>query len=391
MVRQKKEIPINFVERNKMREIIKRNTEHLVNHLANELLSLNEITIRDVLSGVISSFEKYGQEQVKSEPIESSPITLTSYKKLEKGSTKSIVNTEERSRGAILYFRQHAREKINLMVYELVAESVWFSLPRLAQIQGASETQINELLQPREEFEQVVMRDSIERLRSLWPSPIQSNDRAYQLRIASTIAEGVLLHTYDHDAVTEILRESYEYLAKGEKVSHEVIEQQAKFSAQLVFEHLPGAVWHILCILVAASQTLSTQSIYHTFATAEDEEVAPPKPSKDALRSMSHRVLDYWLSTFDDYFKGRGRPPKKKDEQNEELEKEKQNLEEKVISAYCQVRHKTVENIAKIVIPGDKTPSTKTRELYRKLKSFDLSLADLKFQAEILLRTATGK
>jgi hypothetical protein len=392
MTEQKKETLTSFVDRTKSREIFVRETEPITTYLEKALTDLSDITIRDRFTAIHASLEKHGQKQVKLEPAEQSPLVVTTHKTVPNNTGEPFFSSDLLSTEELLYFRQNMRKKLELMVFELAAESVWFAPARLAKKNGATDDEAKQLLQSQPDFEQVVLRESVERINALWADTEQPQAEASQMRVASKIMDGLLLHTYDNEAVIGILREGYEYLYEKRGDPADLIDTQAKFSAQLIFNHLPSAVWHMLSILTAASQMFWAQSMYETYSSGseEDRQHAPPKLSKKALSSMSHRVIDYWLSTFDDYFKGRGRPPIEKDEVEIARKQKKQELRKKVMDAFVQMgSEKSAAQIAYHVGIRSGKPESRARMLRRELSAVGLSFERMQAEAKFGLNGRT--
>lgn len=397
---KKKEQVIVQTDPAKVREILKQETAFFTRRFTAMLEGVSDDTIKKRFAIMHEEVHKAGKAQIKSEPDSSLPVALTTYREIPRDGVHSVHDFQSLACVSLAYFRDHAQKKIELMFFELAAEALWFAPYNLEKKRGTSEEQASKHLRPIEDFEYLILQESVKRLKGLWAQPADSQSPAFILNAANKLCQGLLLHTYDNDEVKAILREGLEHSYKNKKRNKAAAEIEADYAAEIISVELKRFVEMMLNSLILSALALAWQSMLHTLSSPEEEKYLPEKPSKTNLKAAGHRAFDYWLSTYDDFLKGVGRPAKPRGNNKEELkrlrlEAKRQALREGVMNA---LRDKGFDASAaqiaqRLQIGGKGTdikPQSRARTLRRQLAAVGLSFEDLKWQAKLSLETRTS-
>lgn len=240
--------------------------------------------------------------------------------------------SRDQGRCAWEHFRLQAQTRFHLALIELMHESFAFADAIYVERTGGSPAEIAEALPLREEIEHNVLRHAVIRLNQL---PIQRPENAWHIfepgdeklpaefQIARLIFKDMALWTYDHAAVTLTLQQ----IILGFVQKHEHPVGEAKFYAQetadLIYEHIDGAIQVMLLILANWSLMLSK----HSAVKRHEIEIAPKEargiqPSKEQLKEFANALISSWVDELSFDWRGRGRTVKK----TREIEAEREQL-----------------------------------------------------------------
>ncbi len=222
------------------------------------------------------------------------------------------------------HFRHHAQMKFRLALIELVHESLAFTGEIYTRRCGATEEEINEARPTHEDIQHNVLRHAVIRLNQLplrkspeswFNDEADSEDRNMQFRVARLIFKDLSLWTYDHTAVSIM----FQQLILPFLETHESPDEEAALwgneSAELIWEHIDGAVQVMLLILVNWVLLLSKHSAVKRHEVELNTKQAKQiKPSKEQLKDIAETLISSWIDGLPFDWRGSGRPVKKSNE-----------------------------------------------------------------------------
>lgn len=244
------------------------------------------------------------------------------------------------------HFRQHAQARFHLAFVELMHESLGFSDSIYARNCGASAEEIEDSLPRREDLEQNVLRHAVTRLGQLpryFPDYTQLSNEvedvsgAIQKRIAVLIFRDLPLWTYDHNAVSITIQKWIGGVVQKFRNPDKEATAFGNEAADLLWEHIGGAVQAMLAILTEWVLMLSK----HSFVKRHDLEIDPRQarelqPSKEKLKEIASNVIGLWIDGLPFDWRGSGRPVKTTSERilaRERLALELHDIAVKLIAA----------------------------------------------------------
>lgn len=218
------------------------------------------------------------------------------------------------------HFRQNAAEKFRLSLVELVNESLGFAESIYVEHSGGSKQEIEEARPTPADIQQNVLRHSVIRLNQL-PLRRESNDWQYaelgetpsqiHLQAARLIFKDLALWSYDHSSVCLLIQK----MIRSYTAKHEDPDGEAKLwgdeTAELMWEHIDGAVQTALLVLSTWALLLSKQSAVRRYEVEiEPGEAKQLQAPKEKLKEIANELVGIWIDGLPFEWRGRGRPAK---------------------------------------------------------------------------------
>jgi hypothetical protein len=153
------------------------------------------------------------------------------------------------------------------------------------------------------------------------------------------------------------------------------VKEYSQSAEDILTKHLESFIENFLQILVLASDVMAGRGLAETYDTSAEikKQMAP---SRRLIYGLAHRSVDEWLGQFDEFLRGRGRPPKPL---TEKQAKKREYLHKEVLRAIRTLGHNaTAEKIAIFLQLGSGKPESRARVLRRELAKVNLKLEDLR-------------
>ena len=286
------------------------------------------------------------------------------------------------------YFHEHAHEKFQVALAELIQESLAFAHPIYRAKCGASKEEINEGSPKLADLQQNVLRRSILRLNNL---PYRrhaendidvSNEALSPLNRASAeIFNHLAFWTYDHVRVAHLFKDTILPSVKDHDRPNEEAEFYAKEAAEIVWDNIDGAMQAMVNILTVFAYELAKAS-----AMQRHRHLVPRSEAKKynfSPSDLEHRA-NYFLRSWFNILtvkleKTAGRKP------TEPKESESEAFKDRVIEKMLEILDES-EAITQYRVAGKlnigNPRNRKDRTLYNKLCQLRLDWGNLKTEAK---------